>query len=317
MVQKRPKRKPRPLKPHELTEDIVLLWCDQFHERTGQWPQMKLHGKLTIEGSVGIRWKWIDSALLRGSRGLPGGSSIPRLLAKHRGVRNRKGLSKLTHKLILKWAEAYHKRHGRWPIQDTTERDIPESPGDGWQNIDDSMRRGLRGLPGGYSLARLLEDERGVRNFANLPPLSEAQILKWCDAYHERTGRWPGQRVWMEEIPESGGETWCRVDQAMKIGIRSLSPGDTLSNLLARTGRHRNMANLPMLTEEEILKWARRHQKQHGKWPTCRGEPQEIEGTFGERWFNIDQVMRKGMRGLPGGSSLARMIAKTSNASAD
>jgi hypothetical protein len=33
-----------------------------------------------------------------------------------------------------------------------------------WRRVDNGLRYGLRGLPGGSSLARLLDEKRGVRN---------------------------------------------------------------------------------------------------------------------------------------------------------
>lgn len=305
---KRHKRKRRPSwRPPELTEAVVLAWADAFHTSTGQWPSKKL-GRLTVPGSGGERWVVLDGALRSGNRGLPGGSSLARLLAKHRGVRNRKGLSRLTYKQILVWADAWHKRTGEWPRENMDGSMIPESPGDDWHCIDDSIRRGLRGLPGRYSLAKLLGAKRGVRNIRNLPRLAEKQILAWTDEYHERTGKWPGQRVWHEAIQGSNGETWLKVDLALKLGLRGLKAGETLSDLLARTGRVRNVGRLPRLTVSQILGWADSYRKKHGNWPTCRGEPQEIPESFGERWFNIDQVLRKGMRGLPKGLSLTRVL---------
>jgi hypothetical protein len=41
------------------------------------------------------------------SFGLPGGSSLARLLARERGVRNRCGLPPLTEAAILRWARAH------------------------------------------------------------------------------------------------------------------------------------------------------------------------------------------------------------------
>ncbi len=90
-------------------------------------------------------------------------------------------------------------------------------------------------MPGGDSLARLLTRERGVRNHKALPQLSETQILDWADAHHERTGRWPGMVA--GDIPDSGGETWCAVYQALRRGARGLPAGDSLVRLLARHGR--------------------------------------------------------------------------------
>jgi hypothetical protein len=50
-----------------------------------------------------------------------------------------------------------------------------------------------RGLPGGYSLAMLLQDYRGVRNKSRLPQLTVTQILAWANEHHRQTGRYyPG-----------------------------------------------------------------------------------------------------------------------------
>ena len=89
---------------------------------------------------------------------------------------------------------------------------------------------GLRGLPGGLSLARLLAKYRNVRNRKALPQLKVAQILAWADAYHRRTGMWP-QHI-SGPIPEAPGETWTGVETALKCGLRGLPGGSSLFQLL-------------------------------------------------------------------------------------
>jgi hypothetical protein len=69
----------------------ILAWADAHHRQHGQWPSARSGA---IEG--GETWKGVDVALRRGSRGLPAGSTLARLLAKHRGVRNRSALPTLT-----------------------------------------------------------------------------------------------------------------------------------------------------------------------------------------------------------------------------
>lgn len=68
--------------------------------------------------------------------------------------------------------------------------------------------------------------------------------------------------------------------------------------------------HLPPLTEGQILAWADAHHAAHGEWPTSRCSEQVIPDTGGDRWFNSDQVLRKGFRGLAGGSSLPKLLAK-------
>jgi hypothetical protein len=65
-----------------------------------------------------------------------------------------KSRAKLTVAQILRWADAHHRRTGRWP----TAGGGPAvgAPGEGWHAIDNALRLGLRGLPGGDSLPLLL-----------------------------------------------------------------------------------------------------------------------------------------------------------------
>jgi hypothetical protein len=69
--------------------------------------------------------------------------------------------SRLTVAQILAWADAHRAWAGDWPR--TGSGPVPQGPGETWRRIDNALRYGLRGLPGGSSLARLLEQERGVR----------------------------------------------------------------------------------------------------------------------------------------------------------
>lgn len=300
---KRSENWPRPT----LTEDQILVWADAHHDLKGRWPR-KDSG--LVPGSWTQRWSGVDSALQKGLRGLRGGSSLARLLAARRGVRNKKGLPYFTIPRIVQWADAYHATHGEWPQPKTKPSGIPGTNGETWLAVDSALRVGLRGLPGGSSLPQVLAEHRGVRNHANLPPLSVGQVLIWADSFHERTGEWPKQKHWPEVIPDSGGETWGNVIQAVARGLRGFPGDETLFDLLAQHRGVRNVGRLPPLTERQVLAWADIHHTAHGEWPTCRCPEQTIPDTGGERWFNVDQALRKGLRGLSGGSSLPKLLAK-------
>ena len=60
----------------------------------------------------------------------------------------------LTVPQILRWADAHHRRTGKWPSSESGP--VAEAPGESWQAVNNALHRGLRGLPGGDSLARLL-----------------------------------------------------------------------------------------------------------------------------------------------------------------
>jgi hypothetical protein len=134
--------------------DDILAWADDHCRRYGIWPTRK--STAMIPGPAGDTWLDIDEAVRRGTRGLPGGFSLARLLAKERGVRNRKALPKLRIEQLLAWAEEHVRRTARWPSADCGE--IRGSGGETWMAIESALRNGQRGLPGGSSLSRLLQE---------------------------------------------------------------------------------------------------------------------------------------------------------------
>lgn len=90
---------------------------------------------------------------------------------------------------ILRWSDAHRRRTGNWPQKDSGR--VPDAPDEKWLNIDQALRKGLRGLPADWSLAQLLAEYRGKRNRKRLPKLTERQIVSWADPHHRRTGSWP------------------------------------------------------------------------------------------------------------------------------
>ena len=121
---------------------------------------------------------------------------------------------------------------------------IAEAPGEEWRNVDAVLREGLRGLPAGSSLPRLLSFERGVRNEKDLPPLTIPQILRWADAYYGRHGSWP--TIEAGPITEAPAETSRRVQRALCDGFRGLPGGSSLRRLLVeQRGEKRESPSLP------------------------------------------------------------------------
>jgi hypothetical protein len=242
-------------------------------------------------------------ALHLGTRGFPGGDTLARFLARHRGAPHPENLPDLTVPQILRWADQHHDRTGRWP----TASSGPVASQDGltWNAINTDLKLGCRGLPGGSSLARLLAEQRGARNRASLPRLTVERILEWADRHHARTGAWPVQGS--GTVEGSGGESWLAVDRLLRRGGRGLPGGSSLPRLLAEARGVRNTSSLPKLTELQIIAWARAHQRRTGRWPSAGSGP--IPEAPGEKWNAINLALFNGNRGLPGGSSLAQLLA--------
>jgi len=282
-----------------LTEEKILTWADGHHERTGEWPKVQSGAVMNAPEE---NWASINSLLQSGSRGLSGGSSVAKLLEKHRGVRNSKALPPLTKAQILAWADAHYERTGDWPrVNSGPLQGVADET---WTRLDHALRYATRGLPGGSSLAQLLLEERRARNQAALPPLTNDQILVWADSHFQRTGQWP--TLHSGPIGGGGSEKWRNVDNALRLGLRGFPGGSSVAKLLAQERGVRNSADRPSLSESQILDWADSHKLQTGMWPNQKSGP--VHGVPGETWANIHQALNKGLRGFPGRSSLARLI---------
>jgi hypothetical protein len=211
-----------------LTVKQILALADAHFAKHGTWP----HNHSGPVAGTNLTWSGISERLRLGSCGLRGGSSISAILAQHRGMRPGHRPPPLTEEQILVWADAYYAAHGRWPT-----RDAGPIPGtqETWSRIVRALSGGIRGLPAGSSLARLLQRRRGVRNRSSPLPLSEQQIVAWARAFYKKTGRWPSYKE-NGLIPESTGETWGCVRNALRHGLRGLRGGSSLHKLLKANG---------------------------------------------------------------------------------
>ena len=174
------------LRRRPLTIEEILRWADAYRDATGKWPTA---ASGDIVGARFESWSSVDAALRAGTRGLPGGGSLAKLLAEARGVRNIHQLPPLTVPQILRWADDYHARTGSWPSSHSGS--IPGSGGEKWQGVENALRLGSRGLARGSSIAMLLAEHRGTRNRKALPPLTEELILTRADFHYQTTGHWP------------------------------------------------------------------------------------------------------------------------------
>ncbi|MCH8252373.1 MAG: hypothetical protein IID36_07985, partial [Planctomycetes bacterium] len=282
-----------------MTTQRILAWADAHYKRTGRWPTYRSGPVFDVREED---WSAIDGCLVYGGLGLPGGSSLNFLLARHRGFISGKARAKLSIKVILVWADRHHIRTGEWPTQRSGP--IKGVRGESWRKIDVALRVGHRGLGDGSSLAQLLAKHRGRVLGLRCPNLKVSEILTWADRYRRRDGRWPNRSAGpIEQVP---GETWGAIDNSLKTGGRGLPRGGSLARLLvehrgAVIARHKKP-----LTIEGVLTWADRRKKRTGAWPTAKSGA--VEGVEGETWMAINACLHYGRRGLPGSRSLSLLL---------
>ena len=136
-------------------------------------------------------------------------------------------------------------------------------------------------------------------------PLTIERILDCADAFHAAHGRWPiAAPVPIAGVP---GESWARIDEALRRRERGLAGYSSLANLLAACRGAGNLTGPPRLRIDQILAWADSYHAAHGRWPIAA--PVAVAEAPEESWDRIDQALRQGERGLPGGSSLTRLLA--------
>jgi hypothetical protein len=280
-----------------LTLDDILAWCDLHKQRRGKYP-VYTAGPV-VDGPLGLNWRKIDNALRLGLRGLEGGSSLARLLAEHRGYRNVQALSPLTEEQIAQWARAHMDRcGGNWPNEESG--DIPEAPGETWNNVNAALRHGHRGLPGNDTLAELLARRLGLRTQVAVPALSVATILAWAGEHNAAKGQWPKRNS--GPVQGHPGETWVAVNAALELGTRGLPGSSSLAQILDEHHGVPNKSRLPRLTVPVILRFADTWHGRTGEWPTSlSGAIPEMPGLT---WRAVNLALHQGLRGLPGGGSL-------------
>jgi hypothetical protein len=277
----------------------ILQWADAHHRRTGRWPSV-LSGE--VPGEPDETWRRINQALALGYRGMRGGDSLSRLLARHRGSNAADRAPRITLKQILQWADDHQRRTGRWPKVESGP--IRGAPGENWKRVDNALRWGLRGLPPGSSLPMLLEQRRRVRNRKGAPPLFTRDILAWADAHHRRTGAWPTTDS--GPVEDAPGEVWSGINAALFQGSRGLPGGLSLARFLAHYRGVRNRKGLPRLAVAQILRWADAHIRRTGRRPTNNSGP--IPECPGETWCSVNRALQRGRRGFRGKSSLAQFL---------
>src|SRR5262245_4881581 len=86
---------------------------------------------------------------------------------------------------------------------------------------------------------------------------------------------------------------------------RDREPAAVKAHMASR--RQQALKRKQTLTIDQVLAWADAHYQRTGEWPV------RLSGAVldapGEKWANINQLLRVGYRGLPKGLTLARLLS--------
>lgn len=267
-----------------LTEIQIVEWAREALQNSGAVPKA---GKLN--GHPNEDWNYIDSALLYGWRGLPGGMTLDHVLFKHGLIADKPPLSE---ELIIINALKYFNQHHKLPGQGSG--DVEGFLDETWEKWNRCSYRGNRGLEKGLGLHPLY-----VRYGLRLDGLTEKIILEHARRHHHFFGKLPTE--YSGDVYDVPGENWHAWHLALAQGHRGLEGGLTLNRLFMK----HDMV-LGDLDDELLGKIIMKHLKRHNKFPNKNSG--QVLDYLGETWSAFDQALVVGVRSQTGGSSLHKFI---------
>jgi len=285
-----------------LSIELIILWAEHHHQETNSWPTYK-SGAVLAEPSE--NWSAIRSNLVAGGRGLPSGLSIEKVLFNELGIVGVRAGKNLTEDLIIKLAKAHFISNDVYPNENS---EWVLGGKDSWAAISAALRDGLRGLPGGASLAQLL-DKAGLKtNSADRSYPSLKKMKKVAEEFRElNNGNLPSRES--GAFPNYLDLTWGTIDAALKRGaVIEGTDANSIADLWTKEFGYRNVNNLPDLSEDQILEWCDRFKERSGgqNFPSNNSESIEEMGT--ETFMTIDTALRVDRRSLKGYGSLANLL---------
>lgn len=294
-----------------ITEEELRSAALEYFQHTGRFPSAGSQG--TVSGLPSETWRTMAHAMSSGrclNSSAQGISEFMRPLRKQhnapaQGVPPgtlRKPL--LNEDSVRAAARDFFRLHGRLPTHHSREP-IPSLPNETWPGINFAGQNGSRGLSEGRTVSKILAPLRAELGID--PPLSEAGIVAAAQEFHRLNGRLPNSGDSSQRPPGLPRDTWCILNHALSRGLRGLPGGTTLAKLLAPLRKELAPTGV-QLTEEIIHAAAREYHRTHGRLPTNLSQ-EDLSGLSGITWLNVEYAARAGSRGLPGGSSLSRMLA--------
>jgi hypothetical protein len=297
------------VRKEDLTEEKILASAEKYYLQTGKWPTIKTRDE--APDMPHETWRNIDTAICRGLRGLEHLQGKKQTLSTLLEPLKIKYNYYLTEEKILLAAEKYYLQTGKWPTHaDNLQGSVPDMPDETWNIIDQSCRRGGRGLAKRVSLAKLIKPLKEKYGFAvEKEDLTEEKILASAEKYYLQTGKWPGAHT-IDPVPDMPNVTWSAIHQAGSLGTRGLAKGRTLSEILKPLKEKYGFAiEKEDLTEEKIIESAEKYYLKTGKWPTTDDTTKgNVPDMPNETWNRINEAGQRGYRGLTKSRTLSEII---------
>ena len=296
-----------------MTKDKILVAVERFVQRNGN-PPTRLSGDATAYFGEPETWLNIDNALRFGLRGLEDdGSSLFKLLVEQGHRESPPDTTPMTEQQVKAALVSFAKDHkGRIPTQMCPADEVApylEAPGVTWANLDERLRIGRCGFPGGSSISQVavaagIRAERG-----RCPPLGE--IRDAARSYIAQHGKLPSLRAGPATPHFGRHETWHRV-HALLQKEHGLSLRELIFDLKPAKAPKVPLSKVT-LSEDAILVAAKAFRDSQGRLPSYySGDATAYFPTLGGKlsWRMVNRALVRGTRGLPGGTSLAQLLVQ-------
>lgn len=279
-----------------LTEAAIIESAREYCRNHGRLPSCQTTH--SVPGMPNETWSGLDAALSEGVRGLPGKSSLSKLF---KNLKEELGLN-LKERAILEAGRKYYYLHFRLPNEKTKDP-VPDMPHENWKALDASLRAGSKGLPGGSSLAKLFKNIKEELGFYYID-----KILDAAKTYYKESQKFPTSTT-EDPVPGMSNVTWKNLDARLRSGARCLPGNSSLSLLLepwkAEIQGDISLSEFSIIRALEIFHEIYKKRPRYGSGQT---DLDLVPGMPNENWHAIDAALRKGSRGLPGGSSLLKLF---------
>ena len=204
---------------------------------------------------------------------------------------------------------AFYRRHGTFPSRSSGRCEtLPLT----YHQLNTYLYRGKRGLPGRSSVAleaKVVAEKLGIEVIDTHSPLTIGQIHQEIRHYRKTRGQFPTRASGY--IPGLR-TTWKALDHALLGGNRELSKSSLTKEIVVvaeQLGQKVRKLCKPALRLSQVHEAIVAHRRRTGRFPTVdSGRSPELDAD----WRSVNMALSQGLRGLPGGSSLSREVAKIS-----